>query len=56
MVELEIFLASDQPTTCPKCGTRTEIINDLETSQLHECASKECSFRFILEFEEEEEL
>ena len=33
MKELEIFLSSDQPATCPKCGNRTDIIKDLKISQ-----------------------
>ncbi len=56
MEELEIFLSSDQPTTCPKCGNRTEIISDSETSQQHRCLSETCSFEFILEFDNENEV
>lgn len=47
----EIFLFSDQPTTCPKCGLRTEIILDLikslEKTQLHKCPSPKCGFEFL---------
>lgn len=56
MRELEIFLNSDQPTTCPKCGNRTEIVCDSKTSQHHKCLTEECSFNFILEFDDEDEL
>lgn len=56
MEDLEVFLSSDQPTTCPKCGNRTDIINEFEVSQQHKCLSKECEFQFILEFDNEEEL
>jgi hypothetical protein len=54
MSELEIFINSDQPTTCPKCSSRTEIIVDNITSQHHKCLNIECSFEFILEFDDEE--
>ncbi len=53
MKDLESFLSSDQPTTCPKCGNRTEIVNETDFSQQHKCLSKECNFQFILEFEDE---
>ncbi len=56
MEELEVFLSSDQPTTCPKCGRRTEIVSEVENTQLHKCPSPNCSFKFILEFENEDEL
>ncbi|MEN2414240.1 hypothetical protein [Flavobacterium mesophilum] len=51
MKELEIFLSSDQPATCPKCGNRTEILKEFKLSQKHTCLSKECNFEFILEFD-----
>ncbi|WP_433765160.1 hypothetical protein [Flavobacterium ginsenosidimutans] len=51
MKELEIFLSSDQPTTCPKCGNRTEMLKESELSQQHKCLSIECNFQFILEFD-----
>ena len=54
MEELEIFISSDQPTTCPKCGNRTEIIEDFISSQKHKCLSKNCDFQFILEFDNED--
>lgn len=52
MKELEVFIGNDQPTTCPKCGNRTEIIDELENIQHHKCYSKECNYEFILEFDE----
>lgn len=54
MKELEIFLSSDQPTTCPKCGNRTEIIKDLVVSQHHKCLSEKCHFEFMLDFDSED--
>ncbi|WP_157960863.1 hypothetical protein [Nubsella zeaxanthinifaciens] len=54
MEDLEIFLSSEQPTACPKCGNRTEIIDDFDSSQEHKCLSEECNFQFILEFDSED--
>lgn len=49
---LEIFLVSDQPTTCPKCGVRTEILKGFYTSETEEqiniCLSPNCRFVFLL--------
>lgn len=56
MEELEVFLSSDQLTTCPICGLRTEIVSESENNQLHKCLSQNCNFKFILEFENEDEL
>lgn len=56
MEELEIFLGTDQPTTCPKCGNRTEIIKESEISQQHKCFSATCNFEFVLEFENDQEI
>ena len=56
MKELEIFIGTDQPATCPKCGNRTEILNDKINYQHHKCPSENCNFEFILEFEEDDEI
>lgn len=56
MENLEIFLSSDQPTTCPKCGNRTEIVNEFDASQQHKCLSEVCNFQFILEIYNEDEI
>lgn len=50
----EIFLASDQPTNCPKCGNRTEFQSISITLQRHSCIFEKCNFEFILEFDVEE--
>jgi len=52
METIEIFLASDQPTTCPKCGVRTNIIEDKSFTQKHLCLNETCNYQFILEFDE----
>ena len=50
---IEIFIYSDQPTTCPNCGTRTEItlalLEDPEQTQHHKCLSIDCNFEFIMQ-------
>ena len=59
MPNLQTHLASDQPTTCPTCGLRTEIILDLShtnnQTQVHKCPNISCNYEFFLEFEKEQE-
>ena len=49
----EIFIYSDQPVTCPRCGLRTEIILDLShtiyQTQIHKCYSEKCDFEFVIQ-------
>jgi hypothetical protein len=49
----EYYSFSDQPTTCPQCGVRTEIIADYfdlpAKTQEHICPSADCRFEFIVE-------
>ena len=44
----EVFLFSEQPTTCSKCGSRTEITLDLyetpEKTQHRKCLLAKCGF------------
>lgn len=51
--ELDIFIYSDQPTTCPICGLRSEIILDLShtnsQTQIHLCNNDHCKYEFILQ-------
>jgi hypothetical protein len=48
-----VFFMSDQPTTCPYCGARTDIIADfMHTSykvQINECPDPACGSIFIEE-------
>jgi hypothetical protein len=54
----EVYTFTDQPATCPKCGSRTEITLDLidtpEQSQHHKCLSPNCSFEFVMQKDDEE--
>lgn len=49
----EVYTFSDQPTTCPKCGSRTEIILDLchtiDQTQIHKCSIKNCEYEFVMQ-------
>jgi len=53
-----IFLVSDQPTTCPKCGTRSDFENytisdSKNVLQMHTCLNSSCKFEFLVEFHNE---
>ena len=49
----EVYIYSDQPTTCPICGVRSEAILDLlhteDAVQVHQCLSEKCKFEFVLQ-------
>jgi len=49
----ELYIMSDQPTTCPKCGNLTGIIFDFydtpKKTQLHKCLTVNCRFNFLIE-------
>jgi hypothetical protein len=53
----ETYCFSDQPVTCPKCGSRTEIILDLshtsENTQVHKCLSNSCLFEFVVQIDKD---
>jgi hypothetical protein len=53
MKKLDVYLIGDQPTTCPLCGARTKIKNDLlaspEKPQYHMCMAENCKYSFIVE-------
>ena len=48
-----LYVISDQPTACPKCGNRTEFTFDLpdtlEKMQYHKCLTVNCRYKFIVE-------
>ena len=47
----EFFIRTEQPTTCPFCGNRTEILLDLshtlEQTQIHKCLSNGYKHIFV---------
>ena len=54
----ELWGMTDQPTTCPKCGSRTSF-DDIKTPaykgadkdwhQHHKCLNPKCGFEFVVE-------
>ena len=46
---LDVFTngSNDQPTTCPKCGSRTDFIEIDDFQQQHKCLG--CSYEFFNE-------
>jgi rubredoxin len=53
--ELDCYINGDnsQPTTCPKCGGRTEFEEVADDKQQHKCLN--CEYEFFLDdFEEDE--
>lgn len=49
----------EQPTTCPKCGTRTDLDELYHVSpglQVHRCLNVQCGYEFVAEPEDPEEL
>ena len=56
----EVFIFNDQPTTCPKCGNRTEITLDLldspKRTQHHKCLTINCGFNFVVEEDAENKI
>lgn len=46
-----MYLMTDQPTTCPICGARSEVISDLHHTNLrlfiNECLDIQCKHVFL---------
>ena len=53
----EIFIYSDQATTCPYCGANSEIILNLshtmDQTQIHKCMNLKCEQEFVMQHDEE---
>lgn len=50
--ELEVYLMTDQPPECPKCGRRVDIIAGITTDrQVARCET--CDFNYRLESDED---
>ncbi len=48
---------NDQPITCPVCGSRVEITEDLFDEykcQKCRCLNPECLYEFVMDFEKED--
>lgn len=44
--KLDVYIATDQPETCPRCGVRTFWVQR-PTKQIHECPV--CKYAFFVE-------
>lgn len=53
--ELDVYINGDneQPTTCPKCGSRTGFEQIADDKQQHECLNSDCRYEFFLDFDDE---
>ena len=53
----EVMVYTEQPVTCSKCGSRTEITLDLShinnNVQVHQCLNYLCKNEFVVEFDKE---
>lgn len=53
----EVIICTDQPVTCTKCGSRTEITLDLShinnSVQVHQCLNYLCKNQFVVESDKE---
>lgn len=53
----EVIVFIDQPVTCAKCGSRTEITLDLSHTnnnvQVHKCLNCHCQLEFVVESDKE---
>lgn len=52
--DLDLFGMSDQPTTCPYCGARTDFI-EVRDFQVHVCLNEECGAMFRTEDDEDDD-
>ena len=44
--DLDCYILNDQPTTCGKCGARTNFEEISEELQKHECLNPSCGYIF----------
>jgi len=53
----KVYIYSDQPTTCPKCGARSEIILNLshttDNTEVYLCPDPNCRYEFIMQYDED---
>ncbi len=53
----QVYIYSDQITTCPMCSSRTEIILDLShtngQTQIHKCPQMKCEYEFVMQYDED---
>jgi hypothetical protein len=53
----EVYIFSDQPTTCPKCSARKNILMDFshtkDQTEIHQCLDQNCKYEFVMQYDEE---
>lgn len=51
----EVYIRSEQPTTCPKCSSRTEMLADLshakDETEIHICLNSRCQEEFVVQYD-----
>jgi len=50
---MEIYLPSDQPECCPKCGTRATLDFENDKHQIYHCPDIDCSDVWEVDLTEE---
>ena len=54
---LEVYIFSDQPTTCPQCSSRTDLILDFshtkDKTEIHKCLNNNCDYEFVMQYDED---
>ncbi len=46
---MEIYSMTDQPDTCPKCGSRTDFNQVSKRRQHHKCLNPKCKYEYYVE-------
>lgn len=53
----EVNIYSEQPTVCPICGARSEVIMNLNHTndkiEVHLCPDMHCKYEFIMQYDKE---
>ncbi|MCC6186246.1 MAG: hypothetical protein IT256_03750 [Chitinophagaceae bacterium] len=53
----EAYIYSDQPTTCPLCGTRSQVILNLshtkDKTEVHKCLQSNCGYEFVMQHDQD---
>jgi hypothetical protein len=53
----EVYIYSDQPTICPQCSSRADILMDfshtLEKTEVHQCLDNNCKYEFVIKYDKE---
>lgn len=52
-----VYIYSDQPTTCPICSRRSIVILDLshtnQMTEVHLCPELNCKYEFIMQYDKD---